>query len=136
MGSTRDLNSQPSSLKANALPQELRVGKSRNLDFPLAVNVVFLFYSVSVSAQVCWCYLSSGGFFMVFLMVFSKLIKHSVIVAIDYWLAVWTSSKTDSASLNETLSSGIPEVRRRPPPSRGFRGPFRENVVKEDDRSS
>ncbi|XP_020569948.1 ATP-binding cassette sub-family C member 9 isoform X1 [Oryzias latipes] len=59
--------------------------------------------------KVCWCYLSSGGFFMVFLMVFSKLIKHSVIVAIDYWLAVWTSSKTDSASLNETLSSGIPE---------------------------
>uniref|UniRef100_A0A8C7YZ36 ATP-binding cassette, sub-family C (CFTR/MRP), member 9 n=1 Tax=Oryzias sinensis TaxID=183150 RepID=A0A8C7YZ36_9TELE len=70
---------------------------------------IFLFYSVSVSAQVCWCYLSSGGFFMVFLMVFSKLIKHSVIVAIDYWLAVWTSSKTDSGSLNETLSSGIPE---------------------------
>uniref|UniRef100_A0A8C3G1S6 ATP-binding cassette, sub-family C (CFTR/MRP), member 9 n=1 Tax=Cyclopterus lumpus TaxID=8103 RepID=A0A8C3G1S6_CYCLU len=44
--------------------------------------------------RVCWCYLSSGGFFMVFLMVSSKLLKHSVIVAIDYWLAIWTSSKT------------------------------------------
>uniref|UniRef100_A0A8C2ZJ39 ATP-binding cassette, sub-family C (CFTR/MRP), member 9 n=1 Tax=Cyclopterus lumpus TaxID=8103 RepID=A0A8C2ZJ39_CYCLU len=48
----------------------------------------------SPSPQVCWCYLSSGGFFMVFLMVSSKLLKHSVIVAIDYWLAIWTSSKT------------------------------------------
>ncbi|XP_056280983.1 ATP-binding cassette sub-family C member 9 isoform X2 [Pseudoliparis swirei] len=44
--------------------------------------------------RVCWCYLSSGGFFMVFLMVSSMLLKHSVIVAIDYWLAIWTSSKT------------------------------------------
>uniref|UniRef100_UPI0037E82AF3 ATP-binding cassette sub-family C member 9 isoform X5 n=1 Tax=Semicossyphus pulcher TaxID=241346 RepID=UPI0037E82AF3 len=43
--------------------------------------------------RVCWCYLSSGGFLMVFLMVSSKLLKHSVIVAIDYWLARWTSSK-------------------------------------------
>lgn len=28
---------------------------------------------------------------MLFLMIFSKLLKHSVIVAIDYWLATWTS---------------------------------------------
>jgi hypothetical protein len=28
---------------------------------------------------------------MVFLMVFSKLLKHSVMVAIDYWLAEWTA---------------------------------------------
>uniref|UniRef100_A0A8C6Q259 ATP-binding cassette, sub-family C (CFTR/MRP), member 9 n=1 Tax=Nothobranchius furzeri TaxID=105023 RepID=A0A8C6Q259_NOTFU len=41
--------------------------------------------------KVCWCYLSSGGFFMVFLMVSSNFLKHSVIVAIDYWLALWTS---------------------------------------------
>ncbi|XP_041819463.1 ATP-binding cassette sub-family C member 9 [Chelmon rostratus] len=47
--------------------------------------------------RVCWCYLSSGGFFMVFLMVSSKLLKHSVIVAIDYWLAIWTSSKTNQS---------------------------------------
>uniref|UniRef100_A0A8C4FDA7 ATP-binding cassette sub-family C member 9 n=1 Tax=Dicentrarchus labrax TaxID=13489 RepID=A0A8C4FDA7_DICLA len=48
--------------------------------------------------RVCWCYLSSGGFFMVFLMVSSKLLKHSVIVAIDYWLALWTSSKTSQST--------------------------------------
>ncbi|XP_060936365.1 ATP-binding cassette sub-family C member 9 [Limanda limanda] len=48
--------------------------------------------------RVCWCYLSSGGFFMVFLMVSSKLLKHCVIVAVDYWLARWTSSKTNLAS--------------------------------------
>uniref|UniRef100_A0AAQ5XGW4 ATP-binding cassette, sub-family C (CFTR/MRP), member 9 n=1 Tax=Amphiprion ocellaris TaxID=80972 RepID=A0AAQ5XGW4_AMPOC len=47
--------------------------------------------------KVCWCYLSSGGFFMVFLMVSSKLLKHSVIVTIDYWLALWTSSKTNQS---------------------------------------
>uniref|UniRef100_A0AAQ5Z2J9 ATP-binding cassette, sub-family C (CFTR/MRP), member 9 n=1 Tax=Amphiprion ocellaris TaxID=80972 RepID=A0AAQ5Z2J9_AMPOC len=48
--------------------------------------------------KVCWCYLSSGGFFMVFLMVSSKLLKHSVIVTIDYWLALWTSSKTNQSA--------------------------------------
>uniref|UniRef100_A0A3B5M6T4 Uncharacterized protein n=1 Tax=Xiphophorus couchianus TaxID=32473 RepID=A0A3B5M6T4_9TELE len=42
--------------------------------------------------KMCGCYLSSGGFFMVFLMVSSKLLKHSVIVAIDYCLALWTST--------------------------------------------
>uniref|UniRef100_A0A7N5ZZR0 ATP-binding cassette, sub-family C (CFTR/MRP), member 9 n=1 Tax=Anabas testudineus TaxID=64144 RepID=A0A7N5ZZR0_ANATE len=48
----------------------------------------------------CWRYLSSGGYLMVFLMVSSNLLKHSVIVAIDYWLALWTSSKT-----NQSVSS-------------------------------
>ena len=42
---------------------------------------------------------------MVFLMVSSKLLKHSVIVAIDYWLALWTSSKSNSLS-NGTVSNG------------------------------
>uniref|UniRef100_A0A8D3EAT3 ATP-binding cassette, sub-family C (CFTR/MRP), member 9 n=1 Tax=Scophthalmus maximus TaxID=52904 RepID=A0A8D3EAT3_SCOMX len=50
--------------------------------------------------KVCWCYMSSGGFFMVFLMVSSKLLKHSVIVAIDYWLALWTSSQTNQSLTN------------------------------------
>ncbi|XP_035472633.1 ATP-binding cassette sub-family C member 9 isoform X1 [Scophthalmus maximus] len=53
--------------------------------------------------KVCWCYMSSGGFFMVFLMVSSKLLKHSVIVAIDYWLALWTSSQTNQSLTNATL---------------------------------
>ncbi|XP_060240412.1 ATP-binding cassette sub-family C member 9 isoform X5 [Meriones unguiculatus] len=41
--------------------------------------------------KTCWWYLTSGGFFLLFLMIFSKLLKHSVIVGIDYWLATWTS---------------------------------------------
>lgn len=56
--------------------------------------------------RVCWCYLSSGGFLMVFLMVSSKLLKHSVIVAIDYWLAIWTSSKTDQANTGTDAANG------------------------------
>lgn len=55
--------------------------------------------------RVCCCYLSSGGFFMVFLMVFSKLLKHSVIVAIDYWLAEWTSFKSNQSQFLETTNS-------------------------------
>ncbi|KAL0963117.1 hypothetical protein UPYG_G00349970 [Umbra pygmaea] len=51
--------------------------------------------------RVCWRYLSSGGYLMVFLMIFSKLVKHSVMVAIDYWLATWTSAKT-SGPVNGT----------------------------------
>ncbi|XP_069484546.1 ATP-binding cassette sub-family C member 9 isoform X2 [Ambystoma mexicanum] len=42
--------------------------------------------------KTCWRYLTSGGFCLLFLMIVSKLVKHSVIVAIDYWLADWTSS--------------------------------------------
>ncbi|KAJ0012653.1 hypothetical protein NQD34_016987 [Periophthalmus magnuspinnatus] len=57
--------------------------------------------------KVCWCYLSSGGFFMVFLMVSSKLLKHSVIVAIDYWLAFWTSSKTNQSRPDNTNGTTI-----------------------------
>lgn len=41
--------------------------------------------------RTCWRYLTSGGFFLLFLMIFSKLLKHSFMVAIDYWLAKWTS---------------------------------------------
>uniref|UniRef100_A0A7N6AFE3 ATP-binding cassette, sub-family C (CFTR/MRP), member 9 n=1 Tax=Anabas testudineus TaxID=64144 RepID=A0A7N6AFE3_ANATE len=48
--------------------------------------------------KMCWRYLSSGGYLMVFLMVSSNLLKHSVIVAIDYWLALWTSSKTNQSN--------------------------------------
>uniref|UniRef100_A0A096MCS0 ATP-binding cassette, sub-family C (CFTR/MRP), member 9 n=1 Tax=Poecilia formosa TaxID=48698 RepID=A0A096MCS0_POEFO len=55
--------------------------------------------------KMCGCYLSSGGFFMVFLMVSSKLLKHSVIVAIDYCLALWTSTN----SINSTDVSPQPE---------------------------
>uniref|UniRef100_A0AAX7U695 ATP-binding cassette, sub-family C (CFTR/MRP), member 9 n=1 Tax=Astatotilapia calliptera TaxID=8154 RepID=A0AAX7U695_ASTCA len=58
--------------------------------------------------KVCWCYLSSGGFFMVFLMIFSKLLKHSVIVAIDYWLANWTSKINNSAETDMYINGTRP----------------------------
>uniref|UniRef100_A0AAX7SWM5 ATP-binding cassette, sub-family C (CFTR/MRP), member 9 n=1 Tax=Astatotilapia calliptera TaxID=8154 RepID=A0AAX7SWM5_ASTCA len=58
--------------------------------------------------SVCWCYLSSGGFFMVFLMIFSKLLKHSVIVAIDYWLANWTSKINNSAETDMYINGTRP----------------------------
>ncbi|XP_065145852.1 ATP-binding cassette sub-family C member 9 isoform X5 [Paramisgurnus dabryanus] len=52
--------------------------------------------------RMCWRYLSSGGCLMVFLMVSSKLAKHSVMVAIDYWLADWTSSNFSVNGTNNT----------------------------------
>ncbi|XP_016517875.1 ATP-binding cassette sub-family C member 9 isoform X3 [Poecilia formosa] len=57
--------------------------------------------------KMCGCYLSSGGFFMVFLMVSSKLLKHSVIVAIDYCLALWTSTNKTKANL-QTAANQTP----------------------------
>ncbi|XP_043092691.1 ATP-binding cassette sub-family C member 9 isoform X4 [Puntigrus tetrazona] len=53
--------------------------------------------------KMCCRYLSSGGFLMVFLMVSSKLAKHSVMVAIDYWLAAWTSSNPHNQSLADSF---------------------------------
>ena len=44
---------------------------------------------------------------MVFMMVSSKLLKHSVIVAIDYWLAMWTSSKTNQSLVAGTDPSNV-----------------------------
>uniref|UniRef100_A0A8C8SXG9 ATP binding cassette subfamily C member 9 n=1 Tax=Pelusios castaneus TaxID=367368 RepID=A0A8C8SXG9_9SAUR len=51
--------------------------------------------------KTCWRYLTSGGFFLLFLMIFSKLLKHSVIVAIDYWLAKWTMDN-ENKTVNST----------------------------------
>uniref|UniRef100_A0A8C9UD24 ATP binding cassette subfamily C member 9 n=1 Tax=Serinus canaria TaxID=9135 RepID=A0A8C9UD24_SERCA len=57
--------------------------------------------------KTCWRYLTSGGFFLLFLMIFSKLLKHSVIVAIDYWLATWTSmdNTNEARSADEDKST-------------------------------
>uniref|UniRef100_A0A4W3J845 ATP-binding cassette, sub-family C (CFTR/MRP), member 9 n=1 Tax=Callorhinchus milii TaxID=7868 RepID=A0A4W3J845_CALMI len=44
--------------------------------------------------RACWRYLTSGGFLLLFLMIISKLLKHSVMVAIDYWLAKWTQNSS------------------------------------------
>ncbi|XP_062850775.1 ATP-binding cassette sub-family C member 9 isoform X2 [Trichomycterus rosablanca] len=56
--------------------------------------------------RVCWCYMSSCGFLLVFLMVASKLAKHSVMVAIDYWLAAWTSSSPNDIG-NDISGFGV-----------------------------
>uniref|UniRef100_A0A673B953 ATP-binding cassette, sub-family C (CFTR/MRP), member 8 n=1 Tax=Sphaeramia orbicularis TaxID=375764 RepID=A0A673B953_9TELE len=39
----------------------------------------------------CGTYLSSAGFLLLSLLLLSQLLKHSLMVAIDYWLAHWTS---------------------------------------------
>ncbi|KAF5918884.1 hypothetical protein HPG69_005925, partial [Diceros bicornis minor] len=42
--------------------------------------------------RACAKYLSSAGILLLSLLVFSQLLKHMVLVAIDYWLAKWTDS--------------------------------------------
>jgi ATP-binding cassette subfamily C (CFTR/MRP) protein 8 len=42
--------------------------------------------------RACTKYLSSAGVLLLSLLVFSQLLKHMVLVAIDYWLAKWTDS--------------------------------------------
>lgn len=42
--------------------------------------------------RACAKYLSSAGLLLLSLLVFSQLLKHMVLVAIDYWLAKWTDS--------------------------------------------
>uniref|UniRef100_A0A8C9VY82 ATP-binding cassette, sub-family C (CFTR/MRP), member 9 n=1 Tax=Scleropages formosus TaxID=113540 RepID=A0A8C9VY82_SCLFO len=68
--------------------------------------------------KVCWRYLSSGGFLMVAMMVSSKLLKHSVMVAIDFWLANWTSSlqNVSSKSSNITLDEQVTPFLQSCPP--------------------
>uniref|UniRef100_A0A8C6Y7U9 ATP binding cassette subfamily C member 8 n=1 Tax=Naja naja TaxID=35670 RepID=A0A8C6Y7U9_NAJNA len=44
-----------------------------------------------MSWQACGKYLSSAGLLFLPLLIFSQLLKHSVMVSIDYWLALWTS---------------------------------------------
>ncbi|XP_066465593.1 ATP-binding cassette sub-family C member 8 isoform X2 [Tiliqua scincoides] len=41
--------------------------------------------------RACGKYLSSAGFLLLPLLVLSQLLKHSVMVSIDFWLAQWTS---------------------------------------------
>ncbi|XP_073072380.1 ATP-binding cassette sub-family C member 8 isoform X3 [Manis javanica] len=42
--------------------------------------------------RACATYLSSAGVLLLSLLIFSQLLKHMVLVAIDYWLAKWTDS--------------------------------------------
>ncbi|XP_005734933.1 ATP-binding cassette sub-family C member 8 isoform X4 [Pundamilia nyererei] len=55
----------------------------------------------------CGTYLSSAGLLLLSLLLLSQLLKHSLMVAIDYWLAHWTShviaAKKDASSHNCTI---------------------------------
>lgn len=47
---------------------------------------------------------------MLFLMIFSKLLKHSVIVAIDYWLATWTSKDNANEAKNDKSTDKVGHI--------------------------
>lgn len=55
----------------------------------------------------CGTYLSSAGLVLLSLLLLSQLLKHTLMVAIDYWLAHWTShviaAKMDATARNCTL---------------------------------
>ncbi|KAM4018779.1 ATP-binding cassette sub-family C member 8 [Anomaloglossus baeobatrachus] len=48
--------------------------------------------------RACGKYLSSAGILLLPILVFSQLFKHSLLVAIDLWLAKWTSDAISNAS--------------------------------------
>lgn len=62
----------------------------------------------------CGTYLSSAGLVLLSLLLLSQLLKHTLMVAIDYWLAHWTShviaAKMEATARNCTLV----QVRARP----------------------
>ncbi|KAK2918066.1 ATP-binding cassette sub-family C member 8 isoform X1 [Channa argus] len=55
----------------------------------------------------CGTYLSSAGLLLLSLLLLSQLLKHSLMVAIDYWLAYWTShvikAKIEATARNCTI---------------------------------
>nr|XP_020469421.1 ATP-binding cassette sub-family C member 8 isoform X2 [Monopterus albus] len=55
----------------------------------------------------CGTYLSSAGVLLLSLLILSQLLKHTLMVAIDYWLAHWTShvieAKIDATAHNCTV---------------------------------
>uniref|UniRef100_A0A669BCJ4 ATP-binding cassette, sub-family C (CFTR/MRP), member 8 n=1 Tax=Oreochromis niloticus TaxID=8128 RepID=A0A669BCJ4_ORENI len=59
----------------------------------------------------CGTYLSSAGLLLLSLLLLSQLLKHSLMVAIDYWLAHWTShviaAKKDASAHNCTVDCGF-----------------------------
>lgn len=55
----------------------------------------------------CGTYLSSAGLLLLTLLLLSQLLKHTLMVTIDYWLAHWTShviaAKIDATAKNCTI---------------------------------
>lgn len=60
----------------------------------------------------CGTYLSSAGLVLLTLLLLSQLLKHTLMVAIDYWLAHWTShviaAKTEATARNCTVVQVAP----------------------------
>ncbi|XP_046890754.1 ATP-binding cassette sub-family C member 8 isoform X2 [Hypomesus transpacificus] len=58
----------------------------------------------------CGSYLSSAGLLLLALLLLSQLLKHSLMVAIDYWLAHWTSqviaARAEASTHNCTVTQG------------------------------
>uniref|UniRef100_A0A8C4PJP3 ATP binding cassette subfamily C member 8 n=1 Tax=Equus asinus asinus TaxID=83772 RepID=A0A8C4PJP3_EQUAS len=54
--------------------------------------------------RACAKYLSSAGILLLSLLVFSQLLKHMVLVAIDYWLAKWTDSALTLSPMTRNCS--------------------------------
>jgi len=56
----------------------------------------------------CGTYLSSAGPLILSLLLLSQLVKHTLMVAIDYWLAHWTSrvitAKVEASASNCTVA--------------------------------
>ncbi|XP_029438846.1 ATP-binding cassette sub-family C member 8 isoform X1 [Rhinatrema bivittatum] len=57
--------------------------------------------------QACGKYLSSAGILLLPLLVLSQLLKHSVMVAIDYWLAKWTSAAISIQTLAQSINCSL-----------------------------
>lgn len=64
-------------------------------------------HRATIPRRSCGTYLSSAGLLLLLLLLLSQLTKHSLLVAIDYWLAHWTSkviaAKIDAAAHNCSL---------------------------------
>uniref|UniRef100_A0A674KGB1 ATP binding cassette subfamily C member 8 n=1 Tax=Terrapene triunguis TaxID=2587831 RepID=A0A674KGB1_9SAUR len=54
--------------------------------------------------RACGKYLSSAGILLLPLLVLSQLLKHTVMVAIDYWLAKWTSDEFNHSRYSRVFS--------------------------------
>ncbi|XP_067396777.1 ATP-binding cassette sub-family C member 8 isoform X3 [Emydura macquarii macquarii] len=57
--------------------------------------------------RACGKYLSSAGVLLLPLLVLSQLLKHTVMVAIDYWLAKWTSDAISAKSELEQKNCSV-----------------------------
>lgn len=61
----------------------------------------------------CSTYLSSAGLLLLSLLLLSQLLKHSLMVAIDYWLAHWTSHVIEAKMNYTAYNCTVVQVRGR-----------------------